>query len=249
MKPAGCWPRMKAPSWTWGGGAAPYYRATHVLDILPFSAPRLEENAWGKGGERDEGGVRGEARKAGRWIAERYTQMDLCGGREWPFADKQFDLAVSSHCLEDLRDPLPAVRQMSRVARRTLVIVPSRLLEQTLGIDHPRYCGFYHHPWIVYAEGEKLVFRRKTPTLMLPKCHIVCPAGKRIRTEWGSSFFAGDGFEPEERAFWSENEEYEDYRRFIDPFRKRRDLWARDERVNSWGYRLWKLRQRWLGGI
>jgi len=31
-----------------GGGAAPYYRATHVVDALPFSAERLAANAWGR---------------------------------------------------------------------------------------------------------------------------------------------------------------------------------------------------------
>ena len=38
-----------------GGGAAPYYRATHVLDIQPFDAERLSENAWG-GDQKPEAG-------------------------------------------------------------------------------------------------------------------------------------------------------------------------------------------------
>jgi len=36
-----------------GGGAAPYYRASHIIDIQPFDAARLARNAWGapQGGE------------------------------------------------------------------------------------------------------------------------------------------------------------------------------------------------------
>ena len=259
-----------------GGGAAPHCRATHIVDILPFSAERLRKNAWG-GEERDEGGnLKPEAGREGRrttsseprvpgagekalsaecrvpgnaWTEEQYTRLDLCESGKWPFGDKQFSLAISSHCLEDLRDPLPAVREMCRVARSVAIIVPSRLIEQTRGADHPRYCGFYHHPWIVFAEGSRLVFRRKTPVLMLPKCHIVCPYGVRLRPELGSSFLTGESFEPEEQAFWSERDEFDDYSRFVVPFRGRKDLWIPDERATGFRHRLWKWRQRWLGEI
>ena len=32
-----------------GGGLSPYFRAQHVIDIAPFDAERLMQNAWGAG--------------------------------------------------------------------------------------------------------------------------------------------------------------------------------------------------------
>ena len=248
-----------------GGGAAPYFRATHVLDVLPFSAERLSVNAWGvrevesrrskvttspgprREGEdgKEKGEEPGEVRKT-KWSQDGYTQLDLCGCRAWPFEDNAFDLGLSSHCLEDLRDPLPAVREMSRVCRKSLIIVPSRLIEQTRGVDHPRYCGFPHHPWIVSVKGTTLVFRRKTFNVMLPACHIVCPAGRTLRRELGCTFAYGETFDAEEDpAVW--DSDYEDYCRFIEPFRRRRDLFVHDGKPHGVKYWVWKARERWFG--
>ena len=183
------------------------------------------------------------------WTASQYTQLDLCDGQKWPFEDKQFDLGLCSHCLEDLRDPLPAVRELSRVCKRVLIITPSRLLEQTIGIDHPRYCGFYHHPWMVFQENNKLIFRRKTPIVNLPACHIVCPIGMTLQREQGAALFYGADMEAEERMYWSERDDYEDYCRFIEPYRGRQDLFVRDPRQQGLKYRLWRFRQKYSGAV
>ena len=232
-----------------GGGAAPYCRATHVLDALPFDVNRLEANAWG-GGSAEGGRGQESAGKAQtyemRWSEGGYTQLDLCAHTRWPFDDNQFDLGLSSHCLEDLRDPLHAVTELSRVCRQVLIIVPSRLLEQTRGIDHPLYCGFPHHPWIVSRVNDELVFRRKTPVLALPACHLTCPMGKTLRRELGCEYFLGRGFTArEDPAIW--DDDFGDYRRFIVPFRARRDLFEHDEYRHGLKYWVWQIRQRWFG--
>jgi SAM-dependent methyltransferase len=64
-------------------------------------------------------------------------QMKLCGsvmpvdvvcrGDELPFADKAYDFVVSSHVLEHFYDPIGALIEWRRVARKyILVIVPKR---------------------------------------------------------------------------------------------------------------------------
>lgn len=229
-----------------GGGAAPYWRASHILDIQGFDARRLQANAWGRAANGSTGASHhGEV---GGWTEKQYTRCDLCSGGKWPFADKQFDLGLASHCLEDLRDPLPAVRELARVCRRVLVITPSRLLEQTMGIDHPAYCGFYHHPWMVFGEKNRLVFRRKTQMLCLPGCHIVCPLGKTLGIEHGSQYFVGDmDLIVEERVFWKELEDYEDYRHFIEPYRRRRDLFVSDGYRHDLRYLVRRIRQKYFG--
>jgi SAM-dependent methyltransferase len=232
-----------------GGGASPYCRASHIIDIQPFDGDRLQDNQWGMAmdaaGRSSEDGAHGK-----RWTVDTYTQLDICRGSKWPFEDGHFDLGLCSHCLEDLRDPLPAARELSRVCKRVLIVTPSRLLEQTMGIDHPRYCGFYHHPWIVFQEKNgTLVFRRKTPIVNLPACHVVCPSGRTLSLEYGAAYFHDEKVEVEERMFWSEREDYEDYRRFIRPYRDRRGIFVRDPRREGWRYHVWRFRQRYLGAI
>ena len=231
-----------------GGGAAPYCRATHIIDAMPFSAERLAANAWGQGcGERAGNVEDPQLSTFSPQIPEsHYTQLDLCECREWPFGDDTFDLGLSSHCLEDLRDPLPAVRELSRVCREVLVITPSRLFEQTRGVDHPRYCGFPHHPWIVTSKGNTLVFRRKTPLVMLPACHIVCPLGKTLKLEYGAFCHHGRNLSVEEDpVVWQKD--YEDYCEFVKPFRGRRDLFVHDEYRHTPKYWIWKFREWVLG--
>jgi SAM-dependent methyltransferase len=225
--------REQGPILDVGGGAAPHCRAAHVVDVQPYSASRLAANAWGTDGPEAPAG----------WPPERYTQLDLCAGLRWPFADRQFDLGPASHCLEDLRDPLPAVRELGRVARRVLVIAPSRLLEQTRGIDHPAYCGFSHHPWMVYAENGDLVFRRKTTVVETRGCHLACPPGTTLAREAGSMHLCGEGIRAREEVFWAASDDAADCRRFLAPFRGRRGLFVADGREHSLKYWVWKARQ------
>lgn len=220
-----------------GGGAAPYARASHIIDILPFSSERLTSNAW-PGTEQP-----------AAWTDADYTCCDIISNCPWPFDDNQFDLGLSSHCLEDLRDPIPVVREMSRVCRNVLIICPSRLLEQTMGIDHPRTCGFYHHPWMVSSSGSRLVFRRKTLYVQLPGAHLRLPPGRTLRTEDASMFAYGDALVAEEDAFWSDEEDYQDYVDFLVPYRHRAGLFVSDGKGH--GPRFWirYLRRRLLGAL
>lgn len=220
-----------------GGGAAPYAKATHIVDIQSFSTERLKLNAWPS------------TEQPNSWNLTDYTQMDIVTEQRWPFEINQFDLGLCSHCLEDLRDPLPAVREMSRVCKKVLIICPSRLLEQTTGIEHPRYCGFYHHPWIVFSIDNRLVFRRKTPLLNLPQAHLKCPIGKTLKVNYGSMYLMSDNIIPEEQVFWTEEEEIQDYMKFVEQYRNKTDLFINDGRNNDFHYWIYKLRQKFFGSL
>ena len=147
-----------------------------------------------------------------------------------------------------MRDPLPALAELGRVCERLLIITPSRLLEQTRGIDHPLCCGFSHHPWIVYADAGGLVFRRKTAYLNFPGCHLWCPLGKTLSVEDGTFVYSGGPVAGRELAYWSGEQEVEDYRGFV------RERAARggprlvpDGRPVTLRRRVYRLRQRYLG--
>jgi SAM-dependent methyltransferase len=224
-----------------GGGAAPYYRASHILDFQSFRPDALQANAWGRPRDNNQERCSGQC----CWSEQQYTQLDLCAGEKWPFDDNQFDLGLSSHALEDLRDPLPAVRELARVSRRVLIVTPSRLLEQTKGIDHPAYCGFHHHPWMVFEENGVLVFRRKTGVVMLRGCHIRCPLGKTLRVEDGAMVFEGAEVAAEERVFWKQAEDAADYRAFVEAQPGQSDLFVPDGRKYSIRERLGILRRSW----
>jgi SAM-dependent methyltransferase len=214
-----------------GGGMAPYARASHVVDVLPYEPERLHRNAWG--------GTTPNIARIG------YTQADICASKPWPFPDKSFALGLCSHTLEDVRDPVPALAELGRVCERLLIVTPSRMLEQTKGIDHPRYCGFAHHPWIVFRDGDTLVLRRKTSFLMFPGCHFTCPFGQTLSIDDGCLVYHGPPVSARELWFRSGEEEVEDYRAFVREHQSRA-LFIRDDRPRSLRRRVYRLRQ-WLG--
>jgi hypothetical protein len=107
------------------------------------------------------------------------VQWDLCDRRPWPFTDKQFDFASCTHVLEDLRDPVWVCSEMMRVAKAGYIETPSRILEQSLGVEHPLYAGFYHHRWLVSVEDGVLCFRFKPHLLHGLRGAIVVDLGSR----------------------------------------------------------------------
>lgn len=73
-------------------------------------------------------------------------EKELCGemmtvdivadATKLPFADKSYDFVISSHVLEHLWDPIGAIKEWKRVARKYIyIIVPNK--EQTFDINKP----------------------------------------------------------------------------------------------------------------
>jgi hypothetical protein len=128
-----------------GAGANPFPRADWVIDLMPYA----DRGLYGTLSPRDE-----------RFDESRWVVRDICDREPWPFADDQFAFAVCSHTLEDVRDPVWVCSELSRVARAGYVEVPSRLEEQSWGVQGP-WAGWGHHRWLVdVVDGRlELVFK------------------------------------------------------------------------------------------
>ena len=70
------------------------------------------------------------------------------------FPDKYFDFVICTHTLEDIRDPLFVVTQLSRVAKSGFISVPNRHTELD-PIEEKYWNGFYHHRWIFHFSQGK----------------------------------------------------------------------------------------------
>jgi hypothetical protein len=135
-----------------GGWACPFNRAQYILDAEPY-----ETRGWYKvyGGPASQGGDK-------EWFTkETWVQRDICEHTPWPFRDKQFDFAICSGTLEDIRDPLWVCSELIRVAKRGYIEVPTRQWESSRGIEYPNLAGMSHHRWLVEIEGNQIQFLQK----------------------------------------------------------------------------------------
>jgi hypothetical protein len=181
-----------------GGGAAPFPRADYVIDALPFEAA----------GAGSHGNIDRTLGLPPRYDRQRWVQLDLCDRRPWPFPDKAFDFAICSHLLEDVRDPIWICSELRRIAKAGYIEVPSRVEEQSKGVENPRHAGYYHHRWLVTRHGDALHFRHKPHALHSVEDAIVThlPPGWRIHPkhavvtlDWRDTFNAREILEFDER--------------------------------------------------
>jgi hypothetical protein len=182
-----------------GGGAAPFPRADYVIDALPMTAAEAGSN----GNSHQVLGM------TPRYNAERWIQLDLCEHRPWPFKDKFFDYAICSHLLEDVRDPIWICSELRRVAKAGYIEVPSRIEEQSKGVEHPCYAGYHHHRWLITRDGNGLQFRHKPHMLHTVNDAIVTrlspgwrinPRHASIALSWNESFEASEILEFNEKT-------------------------------------------------
>lgn len=173
-----------------GGGGSPFVRADWVIDLMEYGQRGLYGDPIDPEAERFE---------ASTWVCR-----DMCDREPWPFSDKQFDFAVCSHTLEDVRDPLFVCDEMVRVAKAGYVEVPSRLEEQSFGIQGP-WAGWGHHRWLIDLEGDELTF--------VLKHHVL---HNRDTDRFSKDFY--DALSPEERVlclWWEGSFRYQE-RIFLD---------------------------------
>jgi hypothetical protein len=174
-----------------GGSNAPFPPATHILDFLPYEQRNREQVK-----------LLDDVLPV-KFTKETWRQRDVCDKQPWPYPDKFFDYCVCSHLLEDVRDPIWVCQEINRVARAGYLETPSRVLEQTLGIENPRHAGFYHHRWLVTMRPERgaIEFRHKPHTLHGLNAAIVTRVGafRRLNPaheiqwmEWSGSLHASE---------------------------------------------------------
>lgn len=184
-----------------GGWAKPLTRADWVIDLMPFSTR-------GMLGQEGEG--------AERFDESTWVQRDICDREPWPFEAGQFDFAVCSHTLEDVRDPLWVCAELQRVARAGHVEVPSRLEEQSWAVQG-EWVGWGHHHWLIERAGDGLDFLFK-PHIIHARPEFWFPASwraglseeQRTVTLWWS-----DGFEARERVLFAPGELDADLAEFV----------------------------------
>jgi Methyltransferase domain len=131
-----------------GGWADPFPRADWVIDMMPYESRGLyERRGWVE---------RGSSERE-RFTRRTWIERDLCDREPFPFEDRQVDFAVCSHTLEDVRDPIWVCEELARVAKAGYLEFPSRLEEQSWGVEG-RFVGWGHHRWLVDVGENGLEF-------------------------------------------------------------------------------------------
>ena len=169
-----------------GGWGSPFPRADWVLDLLPYETRGLY------GYDRD---AVEERFRPDTWIVR-----DICDHEPWPFDDDQFDFAICSHTLEDIRDPIWVCQEMMRVGKAGYIEVPSIESELSMGMESRHWAGHQHHHWLVDMKGDRIVFEMKPHFIMGRwKFHLPASYGAALceeqRVQW---MFWKDRFEVEE---------------------------------------------------
>ena len=80
-----------------------------------------------------------------------------------PYADKEVDFVYARHILEDMYNPFHLIKEMSRVAKRGYLEIPSPMAEIGRGVDGgaPPFRGYHHHRWIGWTFGKEIRFISK----------------------------------------------------------------------------------------
>ena len=75
-----------------------------------------------------------------------------------PFADKEFDFVYARHIIEDMYNPFPLLKEMSRVGKAGYVETPSPIAEIGRGVDggSPPFRGYHHHRFIAWVAEDEL---------------------------------------------------------------------------------------------
>lgn len=201
-----------------GGGGSPFPRANYVIDMTPYE----KRAALGKV----------EVDFPERFTADTWTMLDICERTPWPFEDNYFDFAVCSHVLEDIRDPIWVCSEMERVAKAGYIEVPSRIIEQSRGVEHPLYAGFYHHRWLIDFKDNSVLFMHKSHSLHSLSGAIVADIGirKKINPKYGFIAFEwNDTFEAKEVLEFDEDKVNEELCEFASKAKKIPELLVNSE--------------------
>jgi hypothetical protein len=169
-----------------GGWAEPTARADWVIDLMPYESRGLYGTPVDPAEER--------------FDATTWVQRDVCDRMPWPFEADQFDFVLCSQTLEDLRDPIWVCSEIQRVGRAGYVEVPSRLAEQSAGLEGP-LPGWSHHRWICDVDDRPgITFTFKTHLVHLPQNHLPASVGGSLSAAELAQGFVWEGsFAYEER--------------------------------------------------
>jgi len=167
-----------------GGWADPFERADWVIDLMPYETRGLYER---------EGWISPRPRGPERFTPETWIQRDLCAREPYPFEDDSLDFVICSQTLEDLRDPIWVCSEMERIGKAGYIEVPSRLEEQSWGVNGAECVGWPHHRWLIDVGERSIEFVFKPHSL-----HA------RREYQFPSGFWEGLSSEARTQTLWWE---------------------------------------------
>jgi SAM-dependent methyltransferase len=93
--------------------------------------------------------------------ADNNIQLDICM-QPLPFPDNFFDFTYCRHVLEDVNNPLYALKEIIRVSKAFYIETPSPLIEISKNIefyvgttDQTSHTGYMHHRFVIWYEQNK----------------------------------------------------------------------------------------------
>ncbi|MEK7091005.1 MAG: methyltransferase domain-containing protein [Patescibacteria group bacterium] len=112
--------------------------------------------------------------------AKKFVALDITR-KTLPFKDKEFDVCLCTHTLEDIYNPFLVIDEMSRVAKRGYISTPSRgkdmefshlnLTDWLTGFR--RQPGFSHHHWFFEKRRDTMhIVEKNYPLLYTSKFQI-----------------------------------------------------------------------------
>lgn len=119
--------------------------------------------------------------------AKKFVRLDITK-EKLPFKDKEFDFCLCTHTLEDLATPFLIISEMSRVAKRGLIITPSMGEDMVFSpIDFTRWLtgamrspGQAHHKWFFINSGKEMkIIPKIYPILYTHDFHITGWSGNK----------------------------------------------------------------------
>lgn len=171
-----------------GGWHRPINAATHVIDVNDYEF-RLRQLAF-------------DPENQERFTRATWIQRDICDREPWPFPDKYFEFATCSHVLEDVRDPVWVLSELSRVAEAGYIECPNPAFELLTFAGFLPYVtwpkgpvGNAHHRWLVEIRGDEplILFRLKPHDLIQRGRYIKCTRLHVVRWERSVSYVFWEG--------------------------------------------------------
>lgn len=123
---------------------------------------------------------------ASRLLAKHFVKADITK-EKLPFKDKEFDICLCTHTLEDLPQPFLVLAEMMRVAKRGIIVTPSMGKDMEYSkinftdwlTGASRVPGYAHHKWFYLNEkGVLKVIPKNYPILYTHGFQIVKWSGE-----------------------------------------------------------------------
>jgi hypothetical protein len=106
-------------------------------------------------------------------LAKHFVKADIMR-QNLPFKDKEFDVVLCTHVVEDLFNPFLILEEMSRVAKKGLIVTPTRGKDMEFSgfnltdwkTGPRRQPGHSHHHWFIENLDNKLILTPKIYPLL-----------------------------------------------------------------------------------